>query len=140
MGLPLDSVHVGDWLLMVRGPTVKRFTQVGEAVEIVNHEPEGTIMRVLAISWPFVLVKVYPVPCEDPAHPVHPTFNVTWDWRTVEFNRPSRGYLRTYLKLSRRRAVPMHDAFRTAARRLELPAHLEDCSDEDDGPEPQRTK
>ena len=140
MGLPLDSVHTGEWLLMTKGPTVRRFTQVGEPVDVVNHEPEGTIMQVLAISYPFVLVKVFPVPCEDPSHPVHPTFNVTWNWRDVEFTRPSRGYLRTYLKLSRRKPLrSARDITQHRARHLTLPDDIfGPRHDEGDGPETQR--
>jgi hypothetical protein len=81
---------------------MRKFTSIGEPVEVVNHEPEGCLMQVLAISYPYVLVKVHPIPCEDAAHPHHPSFNVTWDWRTVEFIRPSRSYLRTYLRLRRK--------------------------------------
>jgi hypothetical protein len=106
MGIPIDAVRVGDWLLCSRGPMVRR-QNMGEVQEYVNKDPEGALMRVLGITAPFVLVKVYPVPCVDPEHPVLPTFNVTWKWSDAEFIRPSRGYLRAYLKLDRaERRVP----------------------------------
>jgi len=102
---------------------------------MVNHEPEGTIMQVLAVSCPFVLVKVYPVPCEVPSHPVHPTFNVTWDWRLVEFTVPSRGYVRTYLKLSRRRPLrTVRDITRERSRHLLLPDQMFGGPDIEDPP------
>lgn len=140
MALPLESVKVGDWLLCTRGNKVQRHTQMGEPVTVINHEPEGVIMQVLAISVPFVFVKVYPIPCEDPTHPIHPTFNVTWNWKDVEFTRPSRSYLRTYLRLIRKsrrkyqveqikprpKPLSVRDIFRT-----------EDPEDpRNDGPEP----
>ncbi len=105
MGLPLDAVKVKDWILCTRGPLQKKFTSMGEVVEVVNHEPEGTLMEVLAVSFPMVLVRVHPVPCADENHD-HKPFNTTVRWSELEFTRPSPGYRRTYLRLSRRRTKP----------------------------------
>jgi len=107
MGLPLDAVKTGDWLICLRGPYVERFTQIGEKISVVNKDPEGYLHKVLAVSAPFVLVKVFPMPCEDPQHPFHPPFNVTWRWNDIEFGRPSRGYVREYLKRGRPGRSPM---------------------------------
>jgi hypothetical protein len=119
---------------------------MGEIVEAVNREPEGSLMQVLAISAPIVLVKVYPIPCEDPNHPVHPTFNVAWNWSDLGFIRPSRGFLRTYLRMIRkvrtqyrvaqiepRRKRTIYDMYRTE------PEEKDERSRPDEPPEMQRT-
>lgn len=98
MGLALDQISTGDWLLCTRGNKYRTVTQFGESVEEIQHAYEGVLMHVLAISAPMIFVKVYPVPCEDISHPFHPSFNLTWKWGDLEFTRPSRGYLRAYLK------------------------------------------
>jgi hypothetical protein len=102
MGIPLDSVQTGHWLICSRGPVTRKTTMIGETYETTNHECEGVLMRVLAVSAPFVFLRVYPIPAEDGT--THPPFNSTIKWADVEFTRPSRGYLRLYLRLSRQKA------------------------------------
>lgn len=101
MGLPLDSVEVGHWLVCSRGPITKRRNLMNEVVANVNQEAEGILMKVLAVSAPFVFVRVYPMPTQDPNCTPELPFNISFNWNDVEFIRPSRGYLRLYLKLSR---------------------------------------
>lgn len=102
MGLPLDAVSVGHWLIYSQGPMTKKLSIFG-TIESINREGEGLLSRVLAISAPFVFLQVYPIPYGDiTSVPPLPITTIV-KWSTVEFIRPSRGYLRLYLKLLRQR-------------------------------------
>jgi hypothetical protein len=102
MGVPLDAVSVGHWLICSRGPTVKKSTVFGP-MESRDRECEGLLARVLAVSAPFVFLQIYPIPSGNMTTVLPPSGTTVVEWSTVEFIRPSRGYLRVYLKLLRQR-------------------------------------
>ena len=53
-----DDLNVGDWIQVVRGPTVTHMVGFGEPCEKEDKYLNGWPLKVIAISRPFLLVSV----------------------------------------------------------------------------------
>ncbi len=78
------------------GPTISGTDQRGRFATKTDRSFEGTIVKVLAVSPPMMLIRVYPMPCGDKTHDHSPYVTPT-QWDYMGWSRPPARYVREYM-------------------------------------------
>lgn len=93
----IDQLRPGEYLMCARGPTVTGTDQRGRVVSRPDRTFEGSIVRVLAISPPMMLLRIFPMPCGDPNHD-HTPYVTTVRFDYMGWSRPNHRYIREYMR------------------------------------------
>lgn len=93
----LDDVRVGEYLICVQGPLITGTDSRGHFASKRDKTFEGTVIRVLAVSPPMMLIRVFPMPCGDPNHD-HSPYATPVQFAVMGWSRPPYKYVKEYMK------------------------------------------
>jgi hypothetical protein len=98
----IDQVRNGEYLMCALGPMVTGTDQQGRVVKRFDRSFEGTIVQVVAVSPPMLLLRVFPMPCDDPSHD-HSAYERPIRFDYMGWSRPPARYVRKYMEAAKHR-------------------------------------